>query len=95
MVGLIAGILMPKQTPVDLLEHTPMQEGKILEFIVSSHSRGGGVGSKLLEAMEDHFRKRGCAYIHLQEVFAPNSSARSFYAKRGYTDRFIEMIKPL
>ena len=44
--------------------------------------RGRGVGSAVMDAMEDDARRRGCVGAHLETT---DSQARPFYEKRGYS----------
>ena len=83
-----------KPSAEDLLESYPMKEGSILELIVSEKSRGSGLGSKLIKAMEDYFLRTGCTFSRVA-CFAPNLETHIFYGKCGYEDRNIELLKKL
>jgi len=52
---------------------------------VAPHARGHGVGGALLEATEEHARRRGARKITLN-VFATNAPARRLYARHGYVE---------
>ena len=48
---------------------------------VSDTVRGGGYGRRLMAALEDEARERGCRYAHLDTF---SYQARPFYEKLGY-----------
>lgn len=50
-------------------------------FWVNEACRGQGIGSKLIQAMEERAKKEGCVVIHL-ETF--EFQAKDFYLKHGY-----------
>ena len=64
------------------------------ELYVAPLARRRGVATRLLEAFDDHFRERGCGAVRI-EVFAPNASARSFYASLGYEERDLAVFRLL
>jgi ribosomal protein S18 acetylase RimI-like enzyme len=92
-VGCVAGII-EKQSKEDLLECVPTRAGKILELFVVDEYRNAGIGKQLMSKLEDYFRTKKCDVIRLG-VFAPNLAAHDFYAKLGYQDRYIDMLKVL
>ena len=61
---------------------------------VLEDQRGGGIGSRLMEAAEDWARKRG-ATLMLLDASAANVEARRFYERHGYRLRGVLMTKPL
>lgn len=93
IVGCIFGII-PVDSKFDTLEGYPSKDGRILELIIRSQYRGGGIGKRLMEEMESYFRSKGCKAVHVG-VFAPNTEAHRFYVKGGYTDRMHDLIKLL
>lgn len=53
------------------------------DLVVAPASRGQGVGSRLLEAVEEEARRRGCCFLTL-EVNGPNTDAQRLYRKQGF-----------
>jgi GNAT superfamily N-acetyltransferase len=93
IVGLVVGI-MPEQTKEELLEHIPFKRGVVLELIVDEGYREKGVGTMLMEKMEDYFKKNGCSASGV-DVFFPNKDAYRLYSRLGYRERDIWMTKKL
>ncbi len=93
IIGVIAGIIL-KQSKLDLLEFAPTKFGRVLELFVDEKFRGKHVGRLLMKKMEAYFKSAECDFVRI-EVFQPNTLARDFYRKRGYTDRVIDTIKHL
>jgi GNAT superfamily N-acetyltransferase len=61
-------------------------EGRHVEvggLVVDETVRGRGVGEKLMEAIEDWARERGCQYIYLRSN-AIRQDAHRFYERVGY-----------
>jgi len=54
-------------------------------FVVAQH-RGLGLGGRLLDAAEAHFRAHGCTHVALQ-IGRDNEAARAFYQRRGFSGR--------
>ena len=69
---------------------------EIDELFVMSRHRGLGLGGKLLDAAEAHFRESGCTHVALQ-IGRDNEAARAFYQRRGFSGRngFELVSKPL
>ncbi len=65
---------------------------RIDSFVVLQENRGQGVGSKLIDKIEEHAKKVGQTKIGLG-VLAGNMSAYEIYKKLGFKDYGIEMIK--
>lgn len=55
----------------------------IHDLVVSPNHRGRGIGQKLLEAVEQEARHRGCAALSL-EVLGDNLPAMKLYRKCGF-----------
>ncbi|MDD5289262.1 MAG: GNAT family N-acetyltransferase [Dehalococcoidales bacterium] len=55
----------------------------IEEFVVGSHARGKGVGSKLLKAAIDEAKKQGCCEIH---VASPSELGYPVYIRQNIKD---------
>ncbi len=91
VVGLIMGYIR-KYDEEDYLDYKCPKYGVVKELIVSSKIRNKGVGTLLLEKMEDYFKSVDCEYIGL-EVFAYNKNALNFYTKNGYHSRTVNVIK--
>ena len=90
-VGMIAG-LIEKKDEVDSLTNRCPRRGIITELVVDEKMRGHGIGKKLIERMEAHFKNNNCEFIAV-DVFAPNKSAQWFYFSLGYSPRNIELYK--
>ena len=93
VVGLIMGII-PLYSDFDYLDYKCPKRGRITELIVSKNTRAKGVGSMLMEKMEEYFKSLGCEYV-LVDVFAYNDLAIDFYHKKGYHARMHTDIKKL
>ena len=59
---------------------------EIDELFVVERFRGLGLGGKLLDAAEAHFRDTGCTHVALQ-IGRDNQAARAFYQRRGFASR--------
>ena len=93
IAGCIVGI-SAEQNEIDSLESYPSKSGSILELIVTSEHRKSGLGTRLMQAMEEYFRTQGCTCAFV-DCFAPNISAHEFYVRAGYIDRMHLMLKLL
>ena len=93
VVGMIAGH-MRKYDKLDRLDFTCPKMGIIEELIVSKNFQKGGVGQKLIEAMEHFFKTQNCEFVKVG-VFAYNKNAIKFYQKNSYEFRFHDMMKKL
>lgn len=92
-IGLIMGII-PKYNQNDYLDYKCPKRGIITELIITSHIRSKGVGSLLMNKMEEYFKQNQCEYI-LIDVFAYNNNAIQFYNKKGYHPRMYVDIKKI
>jgi ribosomal-protein-alanine N-acetyltransferase len=63
-------------------------DAHLLLFAVHRHRRRQGVGSALLQWLEDVARTAGCRRIRLEARW-DNVAARSFYNEHGYHERVI------
>ena len=63
-------------------------DAHLLLFAVHRHHRRQGVGSALLQWLEDVARTAGCQRIRLEARW-DNIAARSFYNEHGYHERVI------
>lgn len=65
-------------------ERTPRGRGHIITIDVRERARRFGIGSVLVRAAEDSFRKLNCAVTRL-ETAVDNVAALSFYKRQGYS----------
>lgn len=92
-IGLIMGTI-PPYDEYDYLDYKCPKRGEVTELIISSKVRSKGIGSLLMNKMEEYFKSVGCEYIII-DVFAYNESAINFYEKQGYHTRMIVDIKKI
>ncbi len=62
-------------------------EGYISELFVNETARGSGIGTRLLEAVKDEGRQRGCTRLMLVNGRNRPSYQREFYKKNGWRER--------
>lgn len=93
VIGLIMGCIFPYEE-FDYLDYKCPKKGEITELIITSKARSSGIGSKLIEKMENYFMSQGCEYS-VVDVFAYNKNAEVFYNKKGYHHRMFRDIKKL
>lgn len=93
IIGFIAGVIV-KYDELDKYEYKVHRRGEVIELMVTNSVQSKGVGSKLLECMEDYFKKIGCLYIQI-DVFGDNKNAIKFYDKHGYNSRLITVVKKI
>lgn len=91
VVGVIAGIIK-EQSEKQKLEDIPYLEGNIMELYVEASIRNSGIGTKLINTMEEFFLAKGCGVFSIG-VMAANHGAHRLYQKMGYADREIYMVK--
>ena len=68
--------------------------GHLSNLYVDPDFRNHGIGTALLEAVEDALTDRGIDVL-LLEVMAENEAARRFYARQGYDDFRVTMQRSL
>jgi GNAT superfamily N-acetyltransferase len=73
---------------------TGERQGYLATLAVVESAVGQGVGRALMDRAEEWCRQRGLRVAAL-DVFAQNHGARSFYARLGYLDETLKMIKEL
>lgn len=73
---------------------TDERQAYLGELAVSEEVEGQGVASALLEAVEHWARQRGLPWIAL-ETGSRNIRARDFYARHGYEEESVRLVKPL
>lgn len=93
VVGMIAGFVQ-NYDGRDELDYSCPKKGIVAELIVSNNSRCGGVGTKLLNEMENYFKSINCKYCQI-DVFAQNENAKKFYYKNGFQDRMLTLFKKI
>ena len=62
-------------------------EGYLSELFLSAEARGQGIGSCLLECVEEEARRRGCRRLTLINMRQRESYQREFYKKHGWQER--------
>jgi GNAT superfamily N-acetyltransferase len=62
-------------------------EGYVSELFIGDDFRGQGIGGRLLDAITEEARQRGCARLMLLNIRDRESYQRQFYAKRGWVER--------
>lgn len=89
--GAVLGMAMASLRP-ELLSKEPSAH---LEAIaVAEGTEGKGIGSRLLQAVEEDAAGRGALTMTLH-VFATNARARRLYEQAGYDGELMRYIKPL
>ena len=92
-IGMIYGGII-EYDEYDKCDYACPKTGHIEELIVSKNVRHEGLGSKLLNKMEQYFKSLGCEYCHLN-VFEPNNIGKNFYAMHNYITRMCNLSKKL
>ncbi|HLW69651.1 MAG TPA: GNAT family N-acetyltransferase [Candidatus Binataceae bacterium] len=59
-------------------------EGIVTDLFIHANFRGGGLGRRALDFVDDYCRKRGIGTVELQ-VETANTAAQAFYQKIGFT----------
>lgn len=93
VVGLIMGCLR-SYDEYDYLDYKCPKCGEITELVVSKKVRSSGIGTLLMNKIEEYFKGIGCEYISI-EVFAYNKMGINFYEKHGYHTRGLFDIKKI
>ena len=92
-IGVIMGIIR-KWEERDYLDYKCPKNGVVTELIVTKKTRSSGVGTLLVEKMEEYFKEQDCEYVSI-DVFAYNTNALKFYSKFGYHPRMINTIRKI
>jgi ribosomal protein S18 acetylase RimI-like enzyme len=92
IIGLIVGIINNEAEEEN--DFIVPKRGRITELIITNKVRSKGYGQKLIEAMEEYLKSKGCEDI-LISVFGYNDPALNFYKKKGYHIRMYEVTKKI
>lgn len=82
--GIVVAYISVHWVPFLLLQGA---EAYVSELMVQSRYRDCGIGRQLLDRVEQEARSRGCVRMMVNNVRATEAYQRSFYAKRGFTER--------
>lgn len=93
VIGLIMGIIS-SYDKYDYLDYKCPKRGIITELVVSKNTRSNGIGTKLIQKLENYFKSKDCEYV-LVDVFAYNDIGIQFYNKNGYHNRMYTSIKKI
>ena len=92
IVGLIMGVIREPEIDFDYERRENM--GEVLELIVTTQTRSKGIGSTLLNKMEEYFKSQNCHTINI-DVFGYNEIAKNFYFKNDYHIRMMIVSKKI
>jgi GNAT superfamily N-acetyltransferase len=67
---------------------------RVTAMVVNEDARGAGVGSALLERLEEAARAEGCDKIDLTTRYEREEAA-AFYRRRGFEDTSLRLVKDL
>ncbi|HEY7835521.1 MAG TPA: GNAT family N-acetyltransferase [Ktedonobacterales bacterium] len=70
------------------------EQAYVGELVVARHAEGHGAGRALMSAAEEWARARGYRFVTL-DTGAANVGARAFYARLGYAEESVKLVKPL
>ena len=70
------------------------QSGFIHDLLVDERARGGGIGTRLLEAALAWLRERGQSQVVLWSA-APNTAAQRLFERCGFRRTMVEMTRGL
>lgn len=73
---------------------TRLSHGHVSDVVVAEGAEGQGVGQALMAAGEAWAREQGYDQLTLT-VFAGNARARAFYARLGFGEETLRLVKPL
>ena len=93
VIGMIMGKIV-KYNEIDYLDYKCPKKGEITELIVTKKVRSSGVGTLLINKMEDYFKKMNCEYVCV-DVFSYNEMAFIFYNKHGFHSRMQTLIRKI
>ncbi len=92
--GKVTGYVAFHLVPFPLIQGI---EAYVSDLLVAGTMRGGGTGSRLLQAVEDEARAHGCVRLMLNNHKTELSYTRGFYGKHAFRERvdFANFMKPL
>lgn len=93
VVGMVCGVIW-EQSEKNKLEIGEHMLGEVLDLYILDEYRGQGIGSTLLQKIEEYFKENGCDSMWIG-VFADNPGARRTYEKFGFREREIGMLKEI
>jgi len=70
------------------------EQAYIGELVVAEQAEGHGVGRALMSAAEEWARTGGYTFVVL-DTGSANDGARAFYARLGYGEESVKLVKPL
>ena len=79
-----AGVIAVASGFVTPVLHRPGVTGRISVMVVAASARGTGVGTRLLDAMEEALVARGATRLELTSNLK-RTDAHAFYERRGWT----------
>lgn len=91
VAGQVVGFCFLK-TETDFL--TGEAQAYLADLAVREDAEGRGVGRALVDAAEAWAMDQGHRVLAL-EVFAANEGARAFYARLGFREQTLKLVKPL
>jgi ribosomal protein S18 acetylase RimI-like enzyme len=91
--GFAAGVV-EDLTDLDRLTARAARSGRVTELYVRPEARRRGIASRLLARLDRHFARAGCDTVRVA-VFAPDRAARRLYARLGFVERDLELLRPL
>lgn len=93
IAGVIAGTIQ-QEAYGGTMEVIPAKSAWVRELYVDQAYRGNGIGTLLMNKLEEYFINQGCTLV-LLNIFAPNVDSHDFYKAKGYVDRGITMLKEI
>ena len=76
------------------LHFTGVEQAYVGELVVAAEFAGMGVGRRLVTEAESWARHQGCRQVAL-DTGASNVRARGFYARLGYREESVKLVKVL
>lgn len=93
MVGFVIGAIHAKDR-LELTFYHPIKTGFIYMLYVSPAYQKQKIGRKLMDKMEDYFKKKGCHIVRLDAV-GSHEKPYGYYKRRKYEAWGVDMIKVL
>lgn len=83
-------VLMELQAQLDFFKEVEKDYPAHLHINISPLFHGQGIGSSLMNALEEELSLRGCPGVHI--ITAPEASNTVFYTKRGFDYELVKKI---